>query len=180
MQSPFAPRAAFVVDKTSGIVNKDTFSLTNKSILATSLLWQITPTNGSAKFAAGTTMNSTNPRVVFTQAGLYSVSLLASNALGTDDTSATDLIQVTDPNNQIKHFNSHGFQVYPNPTSGMIYIRSAATVESVDLFTADGRVIRSGVKYNQAGMEVQDLAPGLYLLRINSKNASDYFPFCKE
>jgi len=59
----------------------------------TQWFWSIQPATGF-QFTSGTTANSQNPVVLFTQAGTYSVRLRVSNAFGSDSILRTDAIVV--------------------------------------------------------------------------------------
>ena len=54
--------------------------------------WSWTITGGAYTFVNGTTANSQHPQVTFDESGLYSISLEASNAGGSDTYQETDLI----------------------------------------------------------------------------------------
>lgn len=180
LQSPFAPRAGFGINKTSGVVNTDTFNLTNKSMLATSVLWQITPANSSAKFVSATTANSQNPRVVFTKAGLYSVTLIASNSFGSDDTSANDLIEITDPNNSSKALTPEGMVLYPNPTSSFLFIKSIWPVLSVEVESIDGKLVAGALSNTTDGIDLSQYPRGMYLVKVNHIHGTSAFLVTKE
>ena len=87
------PEAKFTADPTSTCGLVDTVTLTdNSSGLPASWLWQITP--ATYNFVGTSTDTAQNPQVVFTATGNYTVSLTASNAYGSDDTTQYQLINV--------------------------------------------------------------------------------------
>jgi PKD repeat protein len=178
-QSAFRPHASFTVDKTVGVVNTDTFKLTSRSLLATNFQWQITPVNSSAKFVAATSATTQNPRLVFTKAGVYTVSLTATNTFGTDDTTVADLITITDPNNSISKVNSANYVLYPNPVQNTIAVLGDAlqTYKIVDLA---GNVVAENASCNQKSIDVSLLSTGMYLLRFETKNAAGTWRFMKQ
>ena len=87
------PEADFTADPTSTCGLGDTVTLTdNSSGLPASWLWQITPT--TYNFVGTSTDTAQNPQVVFTTTGSYTVTLTATNAYGSDDTTQYQLINV--------------------------------------------------------------------------------------
>ena len=87
------PEADFTADPTSTCGLGDTVTLTdNSSGLPASWLWQITP--AAYNFVGSSTDTAQNPQVVFTATGSYTVTLTATNAYGSDDTTQYQLINV--------------------------------------------------------------------------------------
>ncbi|MFM7699688.1 MAG: PKD domain-containing protein, partial [Bacteroidota bacterium] len=87
--------AAFVASDTladfGGVV--DTVQLTDQSLgVPNTRLWTITPSTGWA-FAPGSSPTSTNPRLYFQTAGLYSVKLRVTNAFGSDSLTRNNFIR---------------------------------------------------------------------------------------
>lgn len=179
LESPFKPRAGYSIDKVKGVVNTDTFKLTNRSVLATNFQWQFTPANSSAKFVSGTSASSQNPRVVFTKAGVYTVSLLASNTFGSDDTSSADLITITDPNSAINQATKTVVAVYPNPASGVLYVQGLLSGTPIQITDNTGRVVLS-TTYSQAAIPVSALSPGIYALKYKDANGTGAVLFSKQ
>ena len=59
------------------------------------------------------------------------------------------------------------FDVFPNPVSDFARMSVPATVTSVELISLAGRIVRSvpAAEVRREGMDVRDLAPGVYLVR---------------
>jgi len=94
--SPAAPVADFVANQTS-VLEGATVQFTDLSTgVPTSWSWVITPgTNGvDWEFTNGSTSASQNPEVLFTTPGLYTISLTATNGIGSDVEAKTDYIEV--------------------------------------------------------------------------------------
>lgn len=73
----------------------DTVTLTSTSVgTPKSYLWTITPNNGA--FVGGTNATSRNPKVLFSQAGVYTIKLKVVYEGGEDDTTRTNYITVTE------------------------------------------------------------------------------------
>ena len=160
--SPLRPRAGFSLSKTTGFVTVDTFNLSDRSQpFASSFSWQITPSAG-VSFVGGTSASSRNPRVVFRQAGMYNVSLIASNNFGSDDTTAPNAISIQyglsvedlEPNEKL---------FYPNPAEGRIIMEKSGSLE---IFDATGRcVLIRQVKAHESVL-IHELPHGIYTLKL--------------
>ncbi|HEY3390841.1 MAG TPA: T9SS type A sorting domain-containing protein, partial [Prolixibacteraceae bacterium] len=88
--STIKPLASFTTDLTN-ICPGAVINLLDKSKYnPTSWSWDIQPTSYS--FANGTTRNSQNPQVIFNNAGNYTVTLIVTNANGTDQLTKTNYI----------------------------------------------------------------------------------------
>ena len=161
--SPLRPQTGFSISKTSGFATVDTFTLTDRSRpFATGWNWQITPTVG-VTFVAGTTSGSRNPRVVFKQAGLYNVSLIASNAFGSDDSTAANAISIQ-YGLSTRDIARENTLFYPNPSYGDIVVKKTGEME---VFDATGRcVIRRRVSAGEL-VSTSGLSKGCYSLCIN-------------
>lgn len=163
--SPIAPRARFTVDKTSGYANADTFSFTDQTTpFATGFQWQFTPTQG-IQFVSNTTAASRNPRVVFSGKGLYTVTLIASNPGGSDDTTAADLIQISF-GAAVKNTDLNILLVYPNPNPGIFYLKGFESMGSIPVYDPSGRICTQAVRQVDGSFTVEKrLRSGLYYLK---------------
>jgi len=76
----------------------------------------------------------------------------------------------------VKKNEKEQFAIYPNPvTNGVLNISGDQEVQSVEVFTILGAKIN--VPYQNNQLRVDDLAPGIYFLRINNKYS---FKFIKK
>ncbi len=92
--TPTAPVANFSASATT-VTTGSTVTFTDLSTnTPTSWAWSITPASGWS-FAGGTSASSQNPQVTFTTAGVYTISLTASNSAGSDNETKTNYITVT-------------------------------------------------------------------------------------
>ena len=64
------------------------------------------------------------------------------------------------------------FDVYPNPSIGDIQIVTEMEINQLELMSMQGDVFLMPVNRNENGytLSMQTLAPGVYLLRINSSH----------
>jgi PKD repeat protein len=92
--TPTAPVANFVANPTT-LSTGGTTQITDLSTNApTAWSWSISPATGWS-YAGGTTATSQNPQVTFTVNGTYSVTLTASNSIGSDQEIKTAYITVS-------------------------------------------------------------------------------------
>jgi subtilisin family serine protease len=73
--------------------------------------------------------------------------------------------------NNIESFNNNVFTVYPNPTNGIVNIHGKMAVKEVIMTDISGRAISSFLNFNRdenASFELNNVAPGYYLLQIKS------------
>lgn len=90
----FASAARFNANRTAARTI-DTINLISTSTgTPKSYLWTITPNN--VAFVAGTNASTRNPRVLFTQAGVYTVKLKVVYEGGEDDTTRTNYITISE------------------------------------------------------------------------------------
>lgn len=60
-------------------------------------------------------------------------------------------------------------RVYPNPTSGIIYVESDELIDNLALYNLSGKLIISGSKKNE--LNIQNIQSGIYVLIINQQKA---------
>lgn len=67
--------------------------------------------------------------------------------------------------------------IYPNPSSDIISLKSALTIDKIEIFNLFGKKIKSE-KYNEF-IDIQNLSSGLYLLKVYSNNKFGVKKFIK-
>ena len=76
----------------------------------------------------------------------------------------------------VKKIEKQEFAIYPNPvTKGILNISGDQEVQSVDVYTILGSKIN--IPYHNSQLRVDDLAPGIYFLKVNNKYS---FKFIKK
>jgi hypothetical protein len=75
------------------------------------------------------------------------------------------LLSVNDPNG-----NSKDFKVFPNPSTGQFTIRSSQTIQSVEVYSLSGQIIKSipmsgGSAADQYNIDLSGISSGLYVLK---------------
>jgi hypothetical protein len=142
--NPLAPVADFKSDKLNAKVN-ETITLTDLSSNSpTSHLWTITP--NTFNFVNGTTNTSKNPQIVFTNKGMYTIRLTASNAIGPGTTTKTNYINISD-NASLEISKATTIVTYPNPAQDFINIEVPNFANaSIKLFV-----------FNMEGQQIENL-----------------------
>jgi hypothetical protein len=64
--------------------------------------------------------------------------------------------------------------VYPNPTRGLFHLKSVTKPISIDLYTIDGRLVRSGLISNDIDLTNFVNGPGILVLKILFQNTVIY------
>lgn len=131
--------------------------------------WNITPNTG-VFYVNGTDENSYEPEVQFRTEGFYSVSLTARNTQGSNNTRKTDYIEVKRSTGIDNNLVSNNINIFPNPCSDWVEIKSQTQINTVELFALDGsRVLSEKVNTNKLRIRLPSLESGLYILSINEK-----------
>lgn len=59
--------------------------------------------------------------------------------------------------------------VYPNPTNGLVNIKAASVLQSIELYDIQGRLLQTGtLKDTQADLDMSQRQTGIYLLKIST------------
>ena len=170
--SLLSPIALFIAD-TNTVRIGDTLELINLSIslLGATYQWDISP--NTFAYVDGTSANSQNPLVIFSDSGLYDVSLIVTNSQGADTLSFEDFIEVkgTVGLNDLR-LAEEKFNIYPNPVfDSRIKIESLASVDEVRLFDLNHRQIEQWIisDKNEFSIELDsELPKGVYFLQIQT------------
>ncbi len=85
---------------------------------------------------------------------------------GFDNFSAESFIDISG----IEEASSLDLEIYPNPSSDRIYIKTEKNVDSVALFDLSGRLIKSLRNNGTNEYDLSDLNTGLYMMQINVGN----------
>lgn len=170
--SVFGPKARFSCDKTQGVKSTDTFQLVNNSTppFGNTYQWTITPSAG-VRFVKSTTATSANPVLVFDNAGTYSVKLSATNFSGTDDSTATGMITITDPSSGLDALGAvkNTNLVYPNPVSTAFQLNNKAFENEICMiFDATGKLVLEKRIPSDMKIDCSALTTGLYTVVVKA------------
>jgi len=166
------PVAKFIADK-NNVYYADTVTLIDQSDSVPNIWsWSITPS--TFVYVGGTTAVSQNPKLMFTATGFYTVTLIATNANGSDTATRVDYIAVY--NVGVKELAGKGnMNIWPNPSEGSISIRmtEAAAKSSLEISDMMGRVVYSKqAESSEMNLDLGGLDKGVYILRVNANNST--------
>ena len=72
-------------------------------------------------------------------------------------------------------------EVYPNPVKDMLYIsRSAPTADLMEIIDMSGRILMRKTHYSDSAINISELTPGLYMLRLTHEGNVAVKRFTKE
>lgn len=148
----FEPKALFTVTQT----DLSTFAFQNQSQFATNYTWD---------FGDWVTSTLQNPSHYYQSTGNFTVTLTAKKCNYSDV--YTQTVTVNQVGIENEHINT--INVYPNPTSDLIYfqyIKSPFTIVDIN-----GKTVLNGVlNPENSSINLKDLEPGLYFINILNSN----------
>ncbi len=164
----YPPYAQFSVLSSNSIVEGDSVLFEDAS--------QYDPVSWTWVFEGGTpdTVYEQNPPpIYYYNYGLYDVTLAAENDYGLSVYHIEDVVDVGMINiNEVNENKS--FVLYPNPTAGLLYIRSTEVQQAEEILLRNlaGQEVKSFRPEASAQMQIDldDLGTGVYLLEIRTKN----------
>lgn len=168
--SGVAPAANFTADKTNAVVNEEINLIDLSSNNPTGWSWSITPATFS--WEGGTNASSRFPKVKFSAAGTYSVSLTASNTVGPNTANKNNYITIGGPSS-VKDLNPLSIQAFPNPATSYVQVSLIGSIGASDLrlFALDGREITrwSDLLAGTHNIDLpESLGNGVYLLQMQN------------
>jgi PKD repeat protein len=171
--SVVAPVAAFTVSATA-INAGQTVSFVDQST-NTPASWSWTFTNGSPFTSSD--QNPTN--ILYNTAGVFDVSLTATNAGGSDSENKTGYIIVAGPDGIVGIAELNSVLIFPNPAEDHLFvsldIKNNEEVQ-IELLNLEGKIIQTkkvkGAGSVSVSFEVLDLASGAYLLKFTTKSGT--------
>jgi PKD repeat protein len=165
-----APRAMFAVSDTL-IVMPNAVNFTDLSTGA--------PTSWTWDFGDGVTDTLQNPAHTYTANGIYSVTLTASNACGSDILVKTDLVVVSSPSGtgEVVAARFALGQNYPNPfnpSTTLVFNLAREGHARLEIYDATGRLVDTlvdgqyGPGQHQIQWQPERLASGVYFARFST------------
>ena len=89
------------------------------------------------------------------------------------DTSLNSILNLVDLCNSLslEHYslNENDLKLYPNPTSGMLFIESKEAIKLIQLFDINGRKVYSSI-HNTSSIDIASFSSGIYFLKMESEN----------
>jgi len=161
------PTADFTADKTSVLKNETIRLVDLSSHTPTSYKWTITP--NTFIFMNGTNASSQFPVIQCTALGSYSVSLEATNSIGTGVVAKNQYINcVTNADDPIIG-SMKSVNIAPNPASKTAVIQGVSSIKSVYLLNVVGQIF--AVPFENNKLSLDGLANGVYFVRGIDSNA---------
>lgn len=85
------------------------------------------------------------------------------------------------PTASVKDISFYNIDVYPNPTSNVINVRSEFTIDNLSVFDLMGRTVKQQISNNKEfSLDVSDLSRGIYLVKLSSGEKEAVTKFIKE
>lgn len=141
---------------------------------------RITPSIKATSDHFGNSMAATNTHLViaanqddienFPNSGLCNLDSIADNG-------AVDVFSLETNTGVDDLISQFGISIYPNPASDFLYVESSKKLESIEVLTIEGRILRSVSDPNDPKISTADFPSGFYFLRVNQHG---YIPFVKE
>ncbi|MFM6935781.1 MAG: PKD domain-containing protein, partial [Flavobacteriales bacterium] len=130
---------------------------TNTSTNATTYAWD---------FGDGMSSTSANPVHGYFTSGTFTVTLIATNADGCDDTTSTTIQAQTTGLDEL----AQSFVVYPNPTNGLLNIRNTQQMSGfVNILSATGtNVFSTSFSGSDVQLDLSNLTRGIYFVLIKN------------
>lgn len=153
--------ADFMADVTS-IIEGESVSFTDLSS-GSITIW-------SWEFEGGTPATSTdqNPVVTYDVEGVYDVSLTISDGSNANTVVKEDYIEV-DHITGISTIDNSGVQVFPNPTTGKVYINGVEDA-TVKVYNTAGTVVATYNTFNDQVIDLSNMNNGIYFIQITMDN----------
>lgn len=157
------PNASFV--SVAGTNGAYTFNNTTKSDVTANYAWD---------FGDGGTSTNENPTHTYTQSGTYTVTMIATNACGSDTTSETNQVVVSGVAIQA---NERYVRAYPNPNNGMfnldVRLNNADDI-TINIYNVNGQIVYTQklgvITSNNVSLDLSTLSAGVYNVNISGKN----------
>ena len=138
----------------------------------------------------GTTTNLPNPQHAYTEKGIYTVSLIASDTMGCTDSLVKENYILVDTTTVIKEItNLNFFKASPNPMDNELNIQFKLLKNDqieISIFNFFGQIVYWNKKNYDAGqlfdlkIDTEKFGNGVYLLRLKGSKTTKYFKVVKE
>ena len=151
--------ADFTVDTTTVLVG-ETVVFINLSENATSYYWS---------FPGGEPLVSQeeNPEVTYPNAGVYSVTLFATNGASSDMEVKESYITVVDESN-VFELSANDVAIYPNPASSVMNVR-AEGLQQISIYDITGRIVfEKDVNSDNETIDISKFQRATYAIRITT------------
>ena len=152
--------ADFTVDTTTVLVG-ESVAFTNLSQNATSYYWSFPGAEPSVS-------QEENPEVVYQTAGVYSVTLFATNGASSDMKVKEEYITVIDESG-VSSFDENAVEIYPNPASTEIQIH-ADGLRQIMIYDITGRlVLDTRISSDNERIDISMLKASTYVVKLTTE-----------
>ena len=122
------------------------------------------------------------PKVTYSTAGTFSVTLTATNSFGSDDTTITFV--VIDDVKVDKYNSNPDIKIYPTPANDVLNINNIPLTKNakINIYDIVGNIVyNSEINYNEKNktLNISNLNEGVYFIKINADNFSYVKKFSK-
>ncbi len=123
-------------------------------------------TDWAWEFEGGDPATSTeqNPVVTYALEGFYDVTLTVSNASNSNTVTKEEYIEV-DHVTGIPSNEDLGINVFPNPTTGQLFIEGAENA-NIKVYNTAGTIVASFDNFSNSSVDLSELENGIYFVRI--------------
>ncbi|MBQ5571310.1 MAG: PKD domain-containing protein, partial [Bacteroidales bacterium] len=151
--------ADFTVDTTTVLVG-ETVVFINLSENATSYYWSFPGGEPSVS-------QEENPEVTYPNAGVYSVTLFATNGASSDMEVKESYITVVDESNVLELY-ANDVAIYPNPASSVMNVR-AEGLQQISIYDITGRIVfEKDVNSDNETIDISKFQRATYAIRITT------------
>ena len=85
------------------------------------------------------------------------------------------------PTASVKDISFYNIDVYPNPASNVINVRSEFTIDNLSVLDLTGRTVKQQISNNKEfSLDVSELAKGIYLVKLTSGEKEAVTKFIKK
>jgi hypothetical protein len=92
------------------------------------------------------------------------VNIISTSGWFIDYSTSGEVNIIRDSVLDIENIDEVSFSVYPNPTSSFVNIHSKETIDKIELFDINGRLIFT--KPNNSQIDISNLSVGIYMLKV--------------
>lgn len=120
-------------------------------------------------FGDGVTSTESNPTHVYTEAGVYTVTLNVTNPVGSDFELKELYLEVLNPVGINENTLVDNISIHPNPASTLVNIgiNASFTKAAYQLYNSTGKLVAQNNLDQAATIDVSELAAGLYFMQLN-------------